>query len=184
MHTRTRAHKGCNKTRTNKSLRTCLLWIFFLFFFLKKCELLQEKKKRVACFVFMACPSFGELVFHFAAILSLELLLLRVMLKAALSHDPSEEILSRLEVWNRRWQVCSPSVLAGTAQSSLTSTLHPAPLLGVRRMVPQPGPCFHPPCSSLPSESKLSKAKMLKDWTKINIGITCDERSLLANPSL
>lgn len=129
MHTRTRAHKGCNKTRTNKSLRTCLLWIFF--FFLKKCELLQEKKKRVACFVFVACPSFGELVFHFAAILSLELLLLRVTLKAALSHGPSEETLSGLEVWNRRWQVCSPSVLAGTAWSWLTSTLHPAPLLGV-----------------------------------------------------
>lgn len=141
---------------------------------------------RLACFVFVACPIFEEFVFQFAAILSLKFLLLRIKLKAALSHCPLEEILSGTELLNRRQQVCSPLVLAGTTRSWLTSlSLLPAPceaaltLCGVTDGSLSLALRFHPPAHLSPAQSKLSKAKMLKDQTKINIGITRDEWSLL-----
>jgi len=43
---------------------------------------------QLACFVFVACPIFGEFVFQSAALLSLQFALLRVTLGAALSHCP------------------------------------------------------------------------------------------------
>lgn len=134
----------------------------------------------------MACPSFWEFVFPFAPILSLKFLLLRIILKAALGLYPLEEILSEMEVLKRSRQVCSPSVLARTTWSQLASLpLAPAPCeaalvpCGVTDGSLSPAPRFHPPAHLCRAQSELSEAKMLKDQTKINIGIMRDEWSLL-----
>lgn len=120
----------------------------------------------LACFVFVACPSFWEFVFQFVPILSLKFLLLRIILKAALGLYPLEEILSEMEVLKRSRQVCSPSVLARTTWSQLASLpLAPAPCeaalvpCGVTDGSLSLAPRFHPPRSSLPSTKQIVKSK-------------------------